>query len=197
MFTPDASTVYLSDFPDKTIALVGMMGVGKTTLGRRLAQAIGWPFFDVDAEIEEAAGMPVADLFEQYGEEAFRKGERRVIRRLLKGPRHVLATGGGAFANDKTRDLLKRRAVTVWLRADLETIVERTSLRDTRPLLRGGDARAKIESLLTAREPAYANADLVVDSVDGPHKNTIRVLLDRLEDYRATLAPEEPDARNS
>ncbi|MGV6801794.1 MAG: shikimate kinase [bacterium] len=171
----------LDQLPDKTIVLVGMMGVGKTTVGRRLATQLQLPFCDADEEIEKASGMKIADYFALYGEEAFRKGERRVIKRLLSEPRHILATGGGAFADPKTRKLLKDKAITIWLKADITTLVKRTSLRDTRPLLRDGDAQKILERLLKQREPLYAEADLTINSATGSHKATINLIIAALE----------------
>ena len=138
----------------KTIALIGIMGVGKTTVGRRLASLLDLPFYDADEEIENASGMSVADYFSEYGEEEFRIGERRVIRRLLEGKPHILATGGGAFVQDKTRSVIQANAISVWLQADLETIVERTSRRETRPLLKNGDTREVLRKLLDERSGA-------------------------------------------
>lgn len=153
----------------QTVALIGLMGAGKTAVGRRLAQVLGAPFRDADDEIERAANMSIPDFFTRYGEPAFREGERRVIARLLAEPPHVLATGGGAFMDPDTRAALAQHAVTVWLRADLETLVQRCARRSNRPLLAGGDMRARLSDLMTKRYPVYAEADVVVDSVDGPH----------------------------
>ncbi|GAB4531123.1 MAG: shikimate kinase [Amphiplicatus sp.] len=174
---------------DRTVALVGMMGAGKTTVGRRLAARLGLPFRDADAEIEKAAGMSVSDLFALHGEESFRRGEAQVIARLLAGPPHVLATGGGAVLDPGTRRLLKERAITVWIRADTETLARRATRRDTRPLLRDGDPRAVIERLLAARAPYYAEADIAVDSQPGPHAATVDLILNAIADR---LGPERP-----
>ena len=142
----------------RTIALVGLMGVGKSTVGRRLARRLGLPFADGDIEIEAAAGMTVSDIFASLGEGDFRAGEARVMRRLLEGPRLVLATGGGAMLNAETRALMKTNAMTVWMRADLETIAQRVSRRDTRPLLRGKDPLETLRTLAEARYPVYGEA---------------------------------------
>lgn len=180
-----STRLQLPDFPDKSIALIGMMGAGKTTIGRRLALMLGWPFRDADEEIEKACAMAVSDYFTQYGEEAFRKGERRVIRRLLtEEPTHVLATGGGAFCDARTRQMMHDHAVTVWLRADLETLVKRTSHRDTRPLLRGKDSESVLRKLLEKRSPFYAEADIIVDSVPGPHKKTLALVIEALKNWQ-------------
>jgi len=163
--------------PAKTIALVGLMGAGKTSIGRRLAQRLGLPFVDADAEIEAAAGTSVEEIFRRHGEAAFRDGERRVIARLLDGPVQVLATGGGAIMDSSTRALLRARAITVWLRADLDVMLARVARRNNRPLLKGGDPRAVLESLIAERYPVYAEADITVDSVDGPPEATLERVL--------------------
>ncbi|WP_410795941.1 shikimate kinase [Parvularcula sp. LCG005] len=168
----------------KPIVLVGLMGAGKTTVGRRLAQRLRVPFFDADEQIEEAANMRVSDFFETYGEAAFRDGERKVIERLLDGPVHVLATGGGAFMNERTRALVKARAHSVWLKADLDLLVKRTSNRNTRPLLRQGDPREILGRLLKEREPVYALADFTVSSMEGPHGRTVDRILKALNAHQ-------------
>ncbi|MBI1391916.1 MAG: shikimate kinase [Alphaproteobacteria bacterium] len=161
----------------RSVVLVGMMGVGKTTVGKRLAPRLGLPFFDADEEIERAAGMSVADLFARYGEEHFRRGETQVIERLLSGDPIVLATGGGAMTIKSTRQVIKERSLSVWLRADIDVIVERATRRDTRPLLRDGDPRATIDRLMQLRAPWYAEADLTVDSAKGPQSRTVDCVL--------------------
>jgi shikimate kinase len=153
---------------DRSVVLVGMMGAGKSAVGRRLAAALGWPFTDADWAIEAAAGTTIANIFEEIGEAAFRDRERQVIARLLRGERQVLALGGGAFIDPQTRALVRERAISIWLRADLDVLVKRTARRDDRPLLAGGDPRARLAALLDEREPIYAAADLVVDSGKGP-----------------------------
>lgn len=151
----------------RTVVLVGLMGAGKTTVGRRLAEALGAPFRDSDDEIAAAAGMDVPSIFAALGEAAFRDGEQRVIRRLLDDPPHVLATGGGAFMNAATREAVRARAVSVWLRADLATLVERTARKADRPLLRAGDPAEILARLMAQRYPIYAEADIVIDSEPG------------------------------
>jgi len=163
--------------PAKTIALVGLMGAGKTSIGRRLAQRLGLPFIDADAEIEAAAGTSIEEIFLRHGEAAFRDGERRVIARLLDTPAHVLATGGGAFMDPSTRALLRARAVTIWLRADLDIMLARLGRRNNRPLLKDGDPRTVLETLIAERYPVYAEADITVDSVDGPPEATLERVL--------------------
>lgn len=167
----------------RTIALVGLMGVGKSTVGRRLARRLGLPFADGDVEIEAAAGMTVSDIFAQLGEAEFRAGEARVLKRLLQAPRMVLATGGGAVLNAETRAELKAHAVTVWMRADLETVAARVQRRDTRPLLRGRDPLEALTAMAEARYPFYAAADLTVDVASGAHTEAVDAIVRALESY--------------
>lgn len=154
---------------NRTVALVGMMGAGKSSIGRRLAARLKVEFRDADSEIESAAGCTISEIFERYGEPAFRDGERKVIGRLLGEPPHVMATGGGAFIDPTTREKLKHQAVTIWLKAPVELLLARTQRRDTRPLLRSGDPRETLERLLKERTPIYSEADITLDSEDGPH----------------------------
>jgi len=156
----------------RTLVLVGMMGAGKSAIGRRLAARFGVAFVDADSEVERAAGCSVADIFELYGETAFRDAERRVIARLLGGPVHVLSTGGGAFMDPQTRQAVSATAISLWLRADLDLLVKRTAKRKTRPLLNQGDPKAVLARLIDERHPVYARADIVVDSRDGPPEET-------------------------
>lgn len=156
----------------RTIALVGLMGAGKSAIGKRLAHRLGLPFVDADIEIEAAAGCTIEEFFERFGEAEFRAGERRVIQRLLEGPPHVLATGGGAFMDAQTRALMRAKATTIWLRAELPVLLERVSRRANRPLLKNGDPRGTLERLMALRYPIYAEADLVVDSRDAPADRT-------------------------
>lgn len=167
----------------KTIVLVGLMGAGKTCIGTQLAAKLGLPFVDADTEIELAAGCSVADIFELYGESAFREGERRVIARLLNDPVHVLATGGGAFLDADTRQEIRARAISVWLRADLNLLVSRTGRRGSRPLLGNGDRREILEKLITERHPIYAEADLVIDSARESPAKTVDRLIGALESF--------------
>jgi shikimate kinase len=164
----------------RTVALVGMMGAGKSSVGRRLAARLNVPFRDADAEIESAAGCTISEIFERFGEPAFRDGERKVIARLLNEPPHVMATGGGAFVDPSTRERLKREAVTVWLKAPVELLLARTQRRDTRPLLQNGDPRQTLERLLGERAPIYAEADFTIDSEDGPHTAAVERIVDML-----------------
>ena len=182
---------------DRAIVLVGLMGAGKSSIGRRLAARLDMNFTDADAEIEAAAGCTIADYFERHGERAFRDGERRVIARLLdEGPR-VLATGGGAFIDPDTRRLLAEKAVTVWLNAELDLLVKRCARRDTRPLLRDGDPREILTRLMEERYPIYRQADITVETNDGPHMETVDKIIAALADRNADSAPSNADSAPS
>ena len=188
---PDADHATLP-VAERTIVLVGMMGVGKTTIGRRLAALLHLPFRDADHEIEEAAGCTIPEIFERYGEPAFRDGERRVIARLLEGQRHVLATGGGAFMNAATREAVKRRGLSIWLRADIEVLIERVARKGNRPLLQNGDPRDTMRRLAEERYPVYAEADITVESRDGPHDRVVRAIVQALKERGAIPAEGKP-----
>jgi shikimate kinase len=166
---------------DRPIVLIGLMGVGKTTVGRRLAKALGLKFRDADEEVERAAGRSVSEIFDDFGEAAFRDGERKVIARLLDEPPMVIALGGGAFVDPETRARIKEKGVSVWLQADVDTLVKRVSRRDTRPLLRDQDPRSVLQRLLEARTPAYAEADIHVDASAGSHQTTLDLIMRALE----------------
>jgi shikimate kinase len=180
--------------PSRTIVLVGLMGVGKTNIGRRLATRLQLAFVDADAEIEAAAGESIEEIFRRHGEAFFRAGERRVIARLLDGPVHVLATGGGAFMDPQTRARIRERGISIWLRAELDLLVARVARRDNRPLLKTGDKRAVLADLMERRHPIYAEADIVVDSVDGPPEQTLGRVIAELKRF---LAEEEAKASGS
>lgn len=167
----------------KTIALVGMMGAGKSTVGRRLAKLLDIPFYDSDAEIVEAAGCSIADIFEIHGEEIFRDLEQRILVRLLSYSPVVIATGGGAFINPKIRHIIQEHAISVWLRADLDVLVERVTRRNTRPLLERGDKRTILSRLMEERYPVYAEASITIDSDDGAHEKVVERILLALEDH--------------
>jgi shikimate kinase len=168
---------------DRTVALVGLMGAGKTTIGRRLAAALDVKFIDADSEIAAAAGgQSVDDLFTAHGEAAFRRGERAVIARLLGGPPHVLATGGEcAFIDPTTRELMREKAVTVWLKAPLDVLVRRVSKRDHRPLMKEEEVEPAMRDLLAQREPIYSQADLVIESSNGPHNSAVAEIIAALK----------------
>lgn len=166
---------------EKSIALVGLMGAGKSTIGRRLAKRLALPFADADAEIEAAAGLRVAEIFERFGEAHFRDGERRVIARLVEGPAQVIATGGGAFMHAETRALILSRCTTVWLDGDVATLAKRAARRGLRPLLNGGDPVARLQALAEARKPVYAEAHFRIRSDAGPHERTVDAIIEALE----------------
>ena len=154
----------------RSIVLVGMMGAGKSSIGRRLAKKLDLPFVDADAEIELAAGMPITDIFEHHGEEYFRSGEARVIARLLEQGRRVLATGGGAFMNPATRDLIGAKGISVWLKAEPDVLLRRIRRRSDRPLLRTPNPEATLKGLIEERYPVYTEADVTIHSRDVPHE---------------------------
>jgi shikimate kinase len=178
-------TADVPDPPKETIVMVGLMGAGKTSIGRRLAARLGLPFVDADDAIEEAAKSSISDIFERLGEQSFRDGERRVIARLLDDSPIVLATGGGAFMDPDTRALIAAKGISIWLRADIDTLVRRTSRREDRPLLKNGDPREILTNLMNVRYPIYEQADITVDSHDAPAENTLQQVLEALEAYRA------------
>jgi shikimate kinase len=165
----------------KTLVLVGMMGAGKSSIGWRLARKMGVPFYDTDQEVERAAGCSVADIFETWGEKAFRDAERRVIKRLLSGQTQVISTGDGAFVDEESRALIKENAISIWLRADPEVLYERVIRRDTRPLLFDGDAKQILEEMIERRYPIYAKADLTVESNDDAHEATVERVMEALK----------------
>lgn len=177
--TRPLSGASISFRPPKTIVLVGLMGAGKTSIGRRLAKRLEVDFYDSDQEVETAAGCSIKDIFDVYGEEAFRSGEFRVINRLLDQPVHVLATGGGSFMNEQIRNLIEEKAISVWLKADIDTLVSRVSRRNDRPLLEdASNHRAVLEALIAERYPCYEDADVAVETFDEPAGATVdRVIL--------------------
>lgn len=181
--------------PARSVVLVGLMGAGKTKIGRRIAARLALPFFDSDEEIEAAAGESIEEIFANRGEAVFRDGERRVIARLLLGPVHVLATGGGAFMDPQTRRIIAQRGVSVWLRADLDVLFARVSRRTNRPLLKAPDPRAVLAELIERRHPIYAEANITIDSGDGPPDATAaRAIAALAQCERATLPPEAGSA---
>ena len=177
----DAEIRKLVERLDRPIVLVGMMGVGKSTVGRKLAALLHLNFCDADDAIEDAAQMTVSEIFQRFGEAYFRDGERRVIARLIDGGPAVVATGGGAFAQDDTRELILDRGIAVWLDADVDTLVDRVKRKDTRPLLRDGDPREIVARLKAEREPAYAKAPIHVASGGGPHGDTVTRIVQELD----------------
>jgi shikimate kinase len=170
----------------KSVVLVGMMGAGKTAVGRRLAAALDIPFVDADEEIEKAAGCSITDYFASYGEAAFRAGERRVIERLLRQPTCILATGGGAFMDEGIRAAIRAMGISVWLKADLGTLWQRVRRRSDRPLLNTDNPKQTLETLIQTRYPVYATADITIESCDGPLDETVRRVADNLKRFLAT-----------
>ena len=180
--------------PRRSIVLVGLMGAGKTKIGRRLAARLNLPFFDSDEEIETAAGETIEEIFANRGEAIFRDGERRVIARLLAGPVHVLATGGGAFMDPATRRMIAARGVSIWLRAGLDVLFTRVSRRSNRPLLKTPDPRGVLAELIERRHPIYAEADITIDSGDGaPDATASRAIAALSRCERAMRLPEEQE----
>jgi shikimate kinase len=167
----------------RSIVLVGMMGAGKSSVGRRLSRVLSLPFVDADEEIERAAGKSIPEIFADHGEPYFRSGERRVIARLLESQQKVLATGGGAYMDAATRELIGRRGVAIWLKADVDVLMRRVRRRANRPLLHADDPEAVLRRLLETREPIYRLADLTVQSRDVPHETVVSEVLDALRDH--------------
>ena len=177
---PQAPRPQETPSPDRLrrpIVLVGLMGVGKSTIGRRLAARLHLPFVDADSEIERAAGCSIAEMFERHGEPAFRDGERRVIARLIDGAPRIIATGGGAFMHPETRTLILEQATAVWLDADIEVLADRVRRRNDRPLLRGRDAHEALRELAAARNPVYALAPIHIRSQPHPHEATVDAII--------------------
>jgi shikimate kinase len=167
----------------RAIVLVGLMGAGKSTIGRRLAERLGFPFVDADQEIESAAGKSIPEIFADHGEDYFRDGERKVIARLLDGGACVLATGGGAYINDETRELIRRKGVSVWLKAELPLLMSRVSRRSNRPLLQSDDPQAVMRRLMEARYPIYSTADVTVLSRDVAHSAIVNDVIKGLAQW--------------
>jgi shikimate kinase len=197
---PDQSLRRLTEFPPfatalaaalgpRSIVLVGMMGAGKSSIGRRLAKKLNLSFVDADAEIELAAGMPITDIFDHHGEDYFRSGEARVIARLLDQGRQVLATGGGAFMNPATRALIAAKGISVWLKAEPDILLRRIRRRSDRPLLRTADPEATLKRLIDERYPVYAEADVTVHSRDVPHEVIVDEIIDAVAARLGLVAP--------
>lgn len=173
----------------RSVVLIGMMGAGKSAIGRLVAKALKLPFLDADTEIERAAGMSIPDMFETHGEPYFRDGEVRVISRILDGNSCILATGGGAWMNEGTREHSSRRGISVWLKAEPEILMKRVKRRSNRPLLKTADPEATLRQLLAVREPSYAMADITVPSQDVPHEVMVRAVLSGLATYLSASEP--------
>ena len=166
---------------DRPVVLVGLMGAGKSTVGRKMAALLGKDFVDADDAIEDAAQMRVAEIFDRFGEDYFRDGERRVLARLIDEGHGVDATGGGAFVHDETRALILERAIAVWIDCKVDTLVERTARRNVRPLLRDGDPREILTRLSREREPFYAQAPIRIAGEDGPHLDTAMAIIEAID----------------
>lgn len=179
----DTCSRRLPNLASKTIVIVGMPGAGKSTIGRKLAQKLGLNFFDSDAEIEKSASMTVAEIFAQHGEPAFRDVERKVIARLLLGEPCVLSTGGGAFMDESTRAHIRARGVSIWLKADLSILAERTGRNDHRPLLKNQDRLATLAELYNRRAPVFSTADLALESDERPPEETVQRVISALCAY--------------
>jgi shikimate kinase len=177
----------LSDRLDRPIVLVGLMGAGKSTVGRRLAKRLGLSFVDSDAAIEDAAGYSAAEVYERFGEEDFRDGERRLVARLIDGQVRVIATGGGAYVDPRTRELLNSRAITIWLDAPVEVLADRTGRRDTRPMLRNCDRRETLARLAQERGSLYSEAHIRVRSGNGAHRDVVESIVAALEEHLNAL----------
>lgn len=175
----------------RSVVLVGMMGAGKTSVGKRLAGRLGLTFIDADTAIEEAAKKSVTEIFAEHGEDYFRQGERRVIARLLREPRQIIATGGGAFMNAETRAAIRGAGLSIWLKADWELLFERVRRRPTRPLLQTADPEGTLRKLVEARYPVYAEADLTVQSVDVPHEAMVDAVVSALDAWLVEEAGRE------
>ncbi len=187
---PQSASSTLGGLTARPIVLVGLMGAGKTTVGRRLASALDLPFIDADAEIEAAAGSTVEEIFARHGEGAFREGERRVISRLLSDGPMVLATGGGAYIDPGTRAAIKEKGTSIWLRADIDVLMRRVGKRNNRPLLKTDNPRRVMEQLIEKRYPVYAEADIIIDSREGPHEYMVRTIIAALSDHAVRLKSE-------
>ncbi|MBN66559.1 MAG: shikimate kinase [Rickettsiales bacterium] len=170
---------------NKPVVLIGLMGAGKSTIGRRLAKRMGWKFADSDSEIVDAAGCSISDIFAIHGEQIFRDLEERVITRLLSQDKMVMATGGGAWMQAKVREQIQESAISVWLHAELDVLLARVTKRNNRPLLETGDKRAILQKLMEERYPVYGQADITVESGDGPHENVVERVLDALKGHVA------------
>ncbi len=197
--SPSREAEIISALGTRSVVLVGMMGAGKSTIGRRLAARLQLPFFDADTEIETAHRMRIPDIFETYGESYFRDGEARVITRLLEGGSGVIATGGGAVIREETRERIRRRSVSVWLKADADVIMRRVRRRADRPLLKTADPAATVDRLIGEREPFYQQADLTIWSRDVPHDKIVDECIDALHGWLCggaakTISPDTLDA---
>ena len=178
--SPNDAYQIRTNLKGRNIVFIGMMGSGKSAIGKRLAANLDLPFMDADNEIEAAAGMSIPDIFDCFGEDHFRQGERKVIARLMGEGPMVLSTGGGAFMNDETRELITSNAISIWLKADIETLVQRVKRKDNRPLLKTGDPEEIMSNLLKEREPFYSLANVVVESRNESHESVVEAVAESL-----------------
>ena len=192
--TPNGATALATALGNRSVVLVGMMGAGKSSIGRRLAGRMEIPFVDADIEIEKAAGMSIAEIFSAHGEAYFRAGEGRVIVRLLDGGPQVLATGGGAFMNPETRATIRAKGISVWLRATLEVLNRRIKRRGDRPLLKDSDPVETLKRLIEQRYPVYAEADVTVESREVPHETIVDEILTGLHSHFQSRDNQNSDA---
>jgi len=190
LYSPTVMTIGATEI-DRSIVLVGLMGVGKSTVGRRLAKRLGLEFVDSDHEIEQAAGYTISEIFDRFGEPSFRDGERRVIARLVHGEPKVIATGGGAFMDPETRALILQDCIVVWLDAEIPLLAERVSRRDTRPLVKDKDAKAVLTELAAKRNPIYAQAHIHVRSDSNPHDDAVERIIRAIGERKAGSAAAE------
>lgn len=182
----DSKIKFIRDSLDQSIVIIGLMGVGKSRLGKALSKAIHIPFQDSDDEIETAAGMSISDIFEKFGEPYFRDGEHRVIKRLLEDENaQVIATGGGAIMTPQTADMVWGQAMTIWIRAELKTMIERTSKNDSRPLLKGGNSEDILQNLIDQRYPTYSKANIIVQSDQGSFDEIVEDMITQVYDFLA------------
>lgn len=191
MGEPQSPSAIKAALGDKSIVMVGLMGCGKSAVGRRLASHLGLPFVDADDEIEKAAGKSIEDIFADHGEAYFREGERKVLARLLHSGPQVLATGGGAYMNAETRAAIAQSGISIWLKADLPLLLRRVAKRNNRPLLKNGDSETVMRNLMEARYPVYAGADLTVESRDVPHEAIVSEIMGRLANTLSVQPPAE------
>ena len=193
--TTDSDAHLLAALGARSLVLVGMMGAGKSSIGRKLAQRLSLPFVDADCEIEHAAGMSISEIFAKHGEAYFRAGEARVIARLLDGGPQVLATGGGAFMHPQSRDAIRAKGISIWLKADYEVLMKRIKRRNDRPMLKTDDPGETLRRLMAERDPVYAEADVIVNSRDVPHEMIIAEIISAVAPRLAELGPAATGAR--
>jgi shikimate kinase len=195
--TADSDTHLLVALGPRSLVLIGMMGAGKSSIGRKLAQRLNLPFVDADSEIERAAGMSISEIFAKHGESYFRAGEARVIARLLEGGPQVLATGGGAFMHPQSRDAIRAKGISIWLRADYDVLIKRIKRRNDRPMLKTDDPGETLRRLMQERDPVYAEADVIVHSRDVPHEIIIGEIISSVAPKLAALGAVSTGARVS